>query len=83
MLVLITFPAVISSIRATLGVRAYVCENVPTPEDPCQTLHNVRTLFHIDIAVLVFMFVVAAGIHWIGEYCNRRHEKLLTLFAPR
>ena len=83
MLVLITFPAVISSIRATLGVRAYVCENAPTPEDPCQTLHNVRTLFHIDIAVLVFMFVVAAGIHWIGEYCNRRREKLLTLFAPR
>jgi hypothetical protein len=81
-LVLVTFPAVIGSIRAKLSVWAYVCENVPTPEGPCQTLHNVRRLLHIDIAVLVLMFDVAAGIHWTGEYCNRHRVKLLTLFRP-
>jgi Zn-dependent protease with chaperone function len=81
-LVLVTFPAVIGSIRAKLGVWVHVCENVPTPEGPCQTLHNVRIILCLDIAVLVLMFVVAAGIHWTGEYCNRHREKLLTLFGP-
>lgn len=81
-LVLITFPAVINSIRVKLGAWASVCESVPAPEGPCRTLHHVKTLFHLDIAALIFMVAVAAGIHWTGEYCNRHRQKLLTLFRP-
>ena len=81
-LVLVTFPAVIASIRAKLGTWASVCQSLPVPEGPCQTLHHVRTLLHVGIAVLIFMFAVAAGIHWTGEYCNRHRQKLLTFFRP-
>jgi len=50
MLVLVTFPAVIGSLRAKLGVWVHVCNNVPTPAGPCQTLRNVRALLRVDIA---------------------------------
>ncbi|HLH04038.1 MAG TPA: hypothetical protein VKX25_14825 [Bryobacteraceae bacterium] len=82
LLVLVTFPAVMAGIRARLGTSASACESAPTPEGPCLTLHHVRTLLHVDIAVLIFVFGLAAGIHWTGEYCNRHREKLLTFFRP-
>ncbi len=82
LLVLVTFPAVIASIRAKLGTSAYVCENVPAPQGPCQTLQHIKRLSQLAIAVLIFMFVVGIGIYWTGEYCNRRRKKLLTLFRP-
>jgi Zn-dependent protease with chaperone function len=81
-LVLVTFPEVIDSIRVKLGAGAYVCESIAKPEGACQTLHHIRTLLRFDIAVLPLMFVMVAGIHWAGEYCNRRREKLLSIFRP-
>jgi hypothetical protein len=81
-LVLVTFPAVIASIRAKLGAWTSVCQNVPTPEGLCQTLHHVTIFFYLDIAVLILMFIVVGVIHWTGEYCSRYPTKLLTYFRP-
>ena len=81
-LVLVTFPVVKASIRAKLGAWASVCDSVPVPKGPCEALHHVGILFHVDVAVLVFMFAVATGIHCMGNYCNRHRQKLLTLFRP-
>ena len=81
-LVLVAFPALITSIRARLGAGSSACQSVPARGGLCQTLHHVTTFLDLDIAVLILMFAVAGVIHWTGEYCNRYPTKLLTFFRP-
>lgn len=81
-LVLLTFPVVISGVRAKLGPWASHCDSVPTPEGPCRTLHHVGILLRLDIALLVCMAAVIAIIHWSAGYCDRHRDRLLVIFIP-
>ncbi len=74
-LVLVTFPAVLSSVRAKL-------DSTPAPEGTSATLSHVNNLLRLDIILLILMVFVAAGIHYLGEYCNTHRDRLLALFRP-